>query len=176
MRPERLEGNAMNDEATLPVVVSVALIALAAAHIGEETVKGFRRFFNTEWFRGNENCPVSRAKGLFIDQIGLFLLLAGLAALGALLDSRWLLVALGIIIADLVQHAVFSIAKMKYTPGVATSTLYLLYVIYFFGREELRSHLYRDWAWVAVAVGAAFIAANYTIAKVQAGRCSPAGV
>ena len=153
------------------------MVALAAVHITEEAVAGFRIFFNTEWFAGNENCPVGRTKGLLVDQIGLFLLLAGLAITGALVEARWLLVAVGIITADLVQHAVFSIAKGKYTPGVATSALYLLYVAYFFGREELRSLVHLDWAWLAMAIGVAFIAVNYLVSGtiVRLGRCGPAG-
>ena len=67
--------------------VSIALIALAAVHILEEAVKDFRAFFNTEWFDGNENCPVSRFKGLYVDKIGLFLILAA-SAVGASRQKR----------------------------------------------------------------------------------------
>ncbi|HYU35391.1 MAG TPA: HXXEE domain-containing protein [Thermoanaerobaculia bacterium] len=161
----------MNVDDGIPFVVSTVLIALAAVHIAEEAAKGFRSFFNMEWFGGNANCPVGRIKGLFVDQIGLFLLLAVLAVMGARLDARWILIAVGIITADLVQHSIFSIKMRKYTPGVATSALYLLYVIFFFGQEELRSHVYRDWAWAALAVGAAFIAGNYVVASRKARLC-----
>jgi hypothetical protein len=82
----------------------------------------------------------------------------------------------GIVTADLVQHAVFSIGKRSYTPGVATSVLYLVYVVYFFVQEELRRLVGLDWAWVAVVGGAAFIGANYLAAwlKVRKGDCEPA--
>lgn len=161
----------------IEVNASIVLIALAAVHIAEEAVKGFRSFFNMDWFDGNEDCPVSRIKGLFVDQIGLFLLLVLFAVMGALFNPRWILVAVGIITADLVQHAIFSIAKRKYTPGVATSVLYLLYVAYFLGREELRGLIHLDWAWGAMMGGMAFIAINYVLAslKVRLGRCRLAG-
>lgn len=157
-------------------IASIVLIALAGIHITEEGVKGFRSFLNTKWFPGNVDCPVSRKKGLFVDQIGLFLLLTVLAFAGAQRDSRWLLVAVGIVAADLVQHAIFSIAVRDYTPGVATSALYLLYVIYFFDLEEVRQVMDRRWAWAALAAGAAVIAINYLMArrKVLMGRCRQA--
>ena len=103
----------------------------------------------------------------------LFLGLAVLGILGALKDARLLLVPVGIITADLAQHAVFSIAKGKYTPGVATSVLYLLFVVNFFGSEELRSLVYLDWAWLALVAGVAAIAGNYLFSRaiVRSGRC-----
>jgi hypothetical protein len=155
------------------VNIAIVLVALAAVHISEEAAKGFRGFFNTEWFEGSKNCPVGRKKGLLVDQVGLFLVLAFLAVFGALLYPPFFLVAVGVISADLVQHASFSIAKRRYTPGVATSVLYLLYIVYFFAGEEGRRLLTLGWVWVAMAVGVAFIAGNYAYAswKVQTGRC-----
>ena len=62
---------------------SVLLIMLVAAHILEEALKGFRRFFNLEWFRtGRDDFPTSKTKAVLIDQIGLFLALSLLALLG----------------------------------------------------------------------------------------------
>ncbi len=64
------------------------------------------------------------------------------------------------IMADLIQHAVFSIGRRKYTPGVVTSALYFIYVIYFLTRFELHGfHL------VGIAVGAAGLAVNYVLAS-----------
>ena len=40
--------------------VSIGLVAAAALHIGEETVKDFRGFLNTQWFDGTTDCPVGR--------------------------------------------------------------------------------------------------------------------
>jgi hypothetical protein len=164
------------EESTMETVnlsVSIILGVLAGVHIVEEAAKGFRNFFNTEWFNGNKNCPISRIKGLFVDKIGLFLLLTVLALTGTWLDGRLILIAVGIVTADLLQHAVFSIGKRSYTPGVATSVLYLVYVVYFFVQEELRSLVGLDWAWVAVVGGAAFIGVNYLAAwlKVRKGDC-----
>jgi hypothetical protein len=53
--------------------VAIALIAVAAAHIAEESVADFRSFFNMQWFAGNQDCPVTPFKGLVVDKIGLFL-------------------------------------------------------------------------------------------------------
>lgn len=160
-------------ESQVSWVMAIILIVVAAAHIAEETVAGFREFFNTEWFAGNENCPVTRRKGLVFDKIGLFLVLAGLAVAGATYDARVMLIALGIIAADLVQHAVFSIGKRGYTPGVATSALYVAYVVYFFSHAELRYLLNDPRSWAALTAGAAGIAINYWLAwrKVRRGDC-----
>ena len=145
--------------------VSVVLILIVAVHILEEALKGFRIFFNTEWFGGKRNCPVGKFKGVIIDQIGLFLLVAGLAVAGALVDGRWMLVAVGIVMADLVQHSAFSFAKRGYTPGIATCALYLVYLVYFFAQVEPYAPNGDVPAWLAIATGASFIVANYILAS-----------
>ena len=145
--------------------VSVVLVACAAFHILEEALKGFRRFFNTEWFDGTVNCPVGRFKGIVVDQFGLLALLAGLAVAGALADGRWILLAVGIVAADMVQHAVCSIVKRGYTPGVATCGLYLAYMVYFFAAVDPYAPGADIPAWLAMALGASFIVANYILAS-----------
>lgn len=161
---------------TVPWSVSIALILSAAFHIGEETVTGFRRFLNTEWFDGTKNCPVGRLKGIVIDKIGLWLLLALLALLGLLVDGRWILVGVGVITADVVQHALFSLGMKRYTPGLATCVLYILYIAYFRGRVSVPRLTDDVWAWAAMAAGAAFIGGNYLAArhKVRRGDCRTA--
>ena len=156
--------------------MAILLIVVAASHIAEETVARFREFFNMKWFTGNADCPVTRFKGLVVDKIGLFLFLAACAVAGAVYDARVIFIAVGTMAADLVQHAVFSIGKKGYTPGVATSAAYLAYVVYFFGHAELQHLLNDPLAWVGMAAGAAFIAGNYWVArsKVQRGDCQPA--
>ena len=156
--------------------VSIALIASAACHIGEETVKDFRRFLNTEWFHGTKNCPVGRLKGILIDKIGLWLFLAFLALLGSLFDGRWILVGVGIVTADIVQHALFSLGMKRYTPGLATCVLYLLFIAYFLAHAPVPSLANDVWAWAAMAAGAAFIGSNYLAAsrKVRRGDCGRA--
>jgi hypothetical protein len=111
-----------------------------------------------------------------VDKIGLFLAFAVLALAGAIFDGRWILVALGIVMADLVQHAIFSFVKKGYTPGVATSVPYLAYVAWFFAQPQLRGLIDGPLAWVALALGAAIIAGNYLFAqqKVRRGDCRPA--
>lgn len=156
--------------------VAIFLVIAVALHIAEETAKNFRGFLNTVWFAGDETCPVGRFKGLFIDKIGLFGLLAGTAVAGALFDPRWILLAVGVISADLVQHSIFSVRERAYTPGVATCAIYLIYLAVFFGQGELRDLLELPLAWEALALGAAFIGGNYALAawKVWRGDCRPA--
>jgi hypothetical protein len=160
-------------ESQITWAMAILLVVAAAVHIGEEAVAGFRRFLNTAWFAGNDNCPVTRLKGLVVDQIGLFLGLTVFAIAGVLVDARLLLVAVGFIAADMLQHAGFSIAKRAYTPGVMTSALYLAYVVCFFGHAELRHLLSDPWSWLALAAGAAGIVLNYGLAwsKVRRGDC-----
>lgn len=145
--------------------VAIVLIVVVAVHILEEAIKGFRIFFNTEWFDGKPNYPVGRFKGVVIDQIGLLALVASLAAAGSVLDGRWILVAVGIIMADLVQHTTFSIVKRAYTPGIATCALYLVYLVYFFTQVDPYAPTGDVPAWLAMATGASFIVANYILAS-----------
>jgi len=158
--------------------VSMALIFSAAFHIGEETVKGFRPFLNTEWFDGTKNCPVGRFKGIVIDKIGLWLFLALLAFLGWLVDGRWILVGVGVVAADIVQHALFSLRMKRYTPGLATCVLYVIYLAYVL-RQVSVSRLAGDvLALAALAMGGAFIGGNYVSArhKLRRGDCRKAVV
>lgn len=147
---------------------SLLLIVIVGAHILEESLKGLRRFFNVEWFRtGREDFPVTKLKALVVDQVGLFLGLS-LLALGGILWPLLIWVAVGFIIADLIQHSVFSIGCRKYTPGVATSAFYLIYAIYFFAYSDLGKMGERvrpEWAVVSLAVGASGIVLNYALAS-----------
>ncbi len=145
--------------------VSLVLIAFVAVHILEEAHKGFRIFFNTEWFDGKRNYPVGRFKGVVNDQIGLLALVTSLAVAGTMIDGRWMLVAVGIVMADLVQHATFSIVKRAYTPGIATCALYLVYLVYFFARVDPYAPTGDVPAWLAMATGASLIVANYILAS-----------
>lgn len=112
-------------------VMSLVFIVMVGVHVLEEALKGFRRFFNVDWFEtGDEGFPVSRLEALLKDQIGLFAALAALAIAGVGLKPA-MLVAVGFITADLIQHVVFSIVRRGYTPGIATSALYLIFVVYF---------------------------------------------
>jgi hypothetical protein len=43
--------------------LSMLLIGIAAAHILEEAITGFTRFFDTQWFGGNSQCPVTAFRG-----------------------------------------------------------------------------------------------------------------
>jgi hypothetical protein len=145
---------------------SLLLILLVAAHILEEVVKGFRRFFNLEWFQtGRDDFPTSKRKALRVDQLGLFVMLSLLALAGA----RWppaLYVAVGFISADVVQHAIFSLVRGRYTPGVATSALYLAFVVHVVRQVEAFDACVLG----AMAVGAAALLANYATASFKVRR------
>lgn len=145
--------------------ISLVLIVFVAVHILEEALKGFRIFFNTEWFDGTRNCPVGRFKGIVVDQIGLFALLTALAVSGTLFDGRWILVAVGVVTADLVQHTAFSVAKRGYTPGSASCVFYFVYLLYFFVRVDPYAPTGDVPAWLAMAAGASLIVANYFLAS-----------
>lgn len=158
--------------ATVTLSLSIVLIVSAAVHIFEEARWDFRGFFNTKWFDGNENCPVGPTKGRWVDQVFLFVLLAALSLAGARLDGRWILVAVGIVAADLLQHSIFSVSKLAYTPGIVTSAVYLVYVGYFFADKERRTLASGTWGWAALASGALFIGGNhlYASGRVRLGR------
>lgn len=147
---------------------SLVLIVIVGAHILEEALKGLRRFFNLEWFRtGREDFPVTRLKALVVDQLGVFLGLS-LLALGGTLWPVLTWVAVGFITADLIQHGVFSIARQTYTPGVATSVLYLIYVVYFLAYSDLGrldEGLGLGRALGGAAVGASVLLGNYLLAS-----------
>lgn len=169
-----------NDMTAVSWWISVALIIIVLAHILEEVFapyksshdgshqRGFRRFFNLEWFQtGRDDFPVSKFKARFFDQIGLFLVLTLLALLGAFRTAEFILVAVGVVTADLIQHFVFSIVRRQYSPGVATSPLYLVYVLYFsfFELPQLTIGLERI-LWYMI-IGASLLILNYVVASIR---------
>jgi hypothetical protein len=146
---------------------SVLLIMLVAAHILEEALMGFRRFFNLEWFKtGRDDFPTSRLKAILVDQLGLFLALSMLALLGTV-SSPAMYAVVGFIAADVVQHVTFSVVRRKYSPGVATSVLYFLFVIAFLRGDSVRLDTS---TLVAMIVGAAALAGNYGLAWMRVRR------
>lgn len=146
---------------------SVLLIMLVAAHILEEALKGFRRFFNLEWFRtGRDDFPTSKTKAVLVDQIGLFLALSLLALLGSVWSPAMYAVV-GFIAADVIQHGTFSIVRRKYSPGVATSALYLLFVGLFLRSDSVR---FDASTLTAMTIGAAALAGNYALASMRVRR------
>ena len=157
-------------------IISIVLIILAAAHIGEESATGFTRFLNTRWFAGTDSCPVPRWKSIFIDKLGLFAALTLFAILGVTHDGRWILISVGIIIADIVQHVAFSVGARGYTPGIATSVLYLALIVFFFSGSVWRALLSAPLGWLALIAGMLFIVGNYLLAwtTVRLGLCRPA--
>jgi hypothetical protein len=113
----------------------LVFIVYVGAHILEERIKDLRYFFNIKWFKtGDENFPVTRLEAVWKDQVGLFISLATMAYLAhiGIFGGVTILIAVGFVTADTIQHSVFSIARRSYTPGIATSVLYLGYVLYFY--------------------------------------------
>jgi len=174
----------------IPLYVPIVLIVIVGAHILEEAFApfrlldtgkrriGFRRFFNLEWFQtGDEGFPTSKRKAFFGEQVGLFVGLALLTLLstwwpewlewpGWLTQYAWwpaalMWVVVGFITADLIQHNVFSYVRRKYSPGVATSVLYMLFVIFFLRFGSGKVNIIE---WVAMGYGATFLVGNYLVA------------
>ena len=92
---------------------------------------------------------------------------------GATYDARVAFIAIGIISADMVQHAIFSLDKRAYTPGIGTCALYLAYVGYFLSQPGMLGWLGTSLAWGALVAGAAVIGVNYGMSwwKVHRGDC-----
>lgn len=133
-------------------------IALAAAHAAEEVVAECR-FPDPQ-----ASSAVARWKGLVGDRIGLLLLLLTLALAGVLVDQFWIWLALGIVTADLVQHAASSIAARAYTPGVATAALLAVYVLAFVS-GSVSAGPGEPSSWGAMVIGMAFVAIGYLSAQ-----------
>ena len=106
---------------------AVILMALMAAHAAEEIVAAGR----LSCMRGGS--AAMRIKAWLGDRIGPLLLLVALALAGVLVHAFWIWLALGIIAADLAQHAARSIGVRAYTPGVATGAFLAVYVLSFIG-------------------------------------------
>ena len=75
------------------------------------------------------------------------------------------------ILADCIQHFLFSIVKRGYTPGVVTSLLYVALLIYYLRRFGEPADLL---GWIALLLGIGFIVINYLLSSilVAQGRCS----
>jgi hypothetical protein len=135
-------------------------IALAAAHAAEETVAEYR-FSDAQGFRS----AVARWKSLAADRIGLLLLLLALTLAGVLVDQFWIWLALGIVTADLMQHAASGIAARAYTPGAATAALLAVYVLAFVSGSVSAGLGGEPSSWGAMVIGMAFVAIGYLSAQ-----------
>jgi hypothetical protein len=108
---------------------------IVGGHILEENLKKLRLFFNIKWFKtGDRNFPVTSFEALWKDQVGLFIVLATMAYLAYIgkFGGVTILIAVGFITADTIQHTVFSIGRKIYNPGIATSVLYIGYILNFY--------------------------------------------
>lgn len=154
----------------IDISMYLALIIFAGAHIIEERMKDLRYFFNIKWFKtGDENFPVTRMEALWKDQAGLFIALAAMAYLAykGIFDGVTLLLAVGFVTADTIQHSLFTIAKRGYTPGIATSVLYMGYVLYFylFELKLAARDLGIGRTFVYLGLGGALLLLNYLILR-----------
>ena len=138
---------------------AMILMALMAAHAAEEIVAAGR----LSCMEGAS--AAVRIKARLGDRIGPLLLLVALALSGVLVYAFWIWLALGIIVADLAQHAARSIGVRAYTPGGATGAFLAVYVLSFIGGSLFGP----SWAWPsssgALVIGIAFIAVGYLSAQ-----------
>jgi hypothetical protein len=85
-----------------------------------------------------------------------------------------ILIAVGFVTADTIQHTVFSIARWNYTPGIATSVLYMGYILNFYLVEVklAAQDLGIGRILVYTGLGGALLLLNYLILskKVKNGR------
>jgi phosphatidylglycerophosphate synthase len=134
-------------------------MALMAAHAAEEIVAAGR-------LSCMEGCSAAvRIKAWVGDRIGPLLLLVALALAGVLVHAFWTWLALGIIVADLAQHAARSIRVRAYTPGVATGAFLAVYILAFVGGSLSEPSWARPSAWGAMVIGIAFVAVGYLSAQ-----------
>lgn len=152
----------------IDISMFLVFIIFVGAHILEEHFKDLRLFFNIKWFKtGDENFPVTKFEALWKDQVGLFFILAAMAYLAYLgiFGGVTILLAVGFVTADTIQHTVFSIAKRSYTPGIATSVLYMGYILNFY-LVELRfaaQDLGMGRTLMYIGLGGALLLLNYLI-------------
>jgi Protein of unknown function with HXXEE motif len=134
---------------------AIVLMALVAAHAAEEILAEGR-------FSGIRGASmIVRLKAWTGERIGPLLLLVGLALAGVLVDAFWIWLALGIIVADLAQHAACSITVRAYTPGAATGAFLAVYVLSFVGGSLSGPSWTQPSSWGAMVIGIAFVAIGY---------------
>jgi hypothetical protein len=155
------------------ILLCLVFIAFVGAHILEERFKNLRDFFNIKWFKtGDPDFPVTPFEALWKDQVGLFLILATMACLAyaGVFGGITILIAVGFITADTIQHSVFSIARPGYTPGIATSVLYAGYVLYFYLYQLKLAVLYFGTGWTIVytGLGGFLLLLNYLVLSIKA--------
>lgn len=139
--------------------VAVVLIALAAAHMAEQVVAGFRGFEARRC--ASDDCSTAMERASFVaGEIGLFLLVVALAVSGVLVDPFWLWIGLGMIAADVAKHVTSSLSAQAYTPGLATSVAYLMYGAWLLS-QSLQQGLHHELSnWGAMVIGIVFVAIN----------------
>jgi len=133
---------------------AIVLMALVAAHAAEEIMAE-----SLPRMRGLS--AAMRFKAWVGERIGPLLLLVALALSGVLVDDFWIWLALGIIVADLAQHAACSIRVRAYTPGVATGAFLAVYILAFVGGSLSGPSWAEPSSWGAMVIGIAFVAIGY---------------
>jgi phosphatidylglycerophosphate synthase len=138
---------------------AMILMALMAAHAAEELVAAGR-------LSCMEGCSAAaRFKAWLGDRIGPLLLLVALALAGVLVHAFWVWLALGIVVADLAQHAVRSIRIRAYTPGAPGGAFLAVYVLSFIGGSLFGPSWARPPSWGAMVIGIAFVTVGYLSAQ-----------
>jgi phosphatidylglycerophosphate synthase len=135
------------------------LMALMAAQAAEEIVAAGRLSYM-------EGCSAAaRIKAWVSDRIGPLLLLVAVALAGVLVHAFWIWLALGIIAADLAQHAARSIRIRAYTPGAATGAFLAVYTLAFVGGSLSGPSWAQPSSWGALVIGIAFVVVGYLSAQ-----------
>jgi hypothetical protein len=142
-------------EAQLGWGTAIVLMALVAAHAAEEIVAADR------FSRLRGGSAAMRFKVWLGERIGPLLLLVGLALAGVLVHAFWIWLALGIVAADLVQHAASSIHGRAYTPGVVTGALLAVYILSFVTGSVSQPLWGEASSWGAMVIGMAFVAIGH---------------
>jgi hypothetical protein len=138
---------------------AIVLMALVAAHAAKEILAA-----------GRIPCMQPRSAGMRFqawagERIAPLLLLVALALAGVLVDAFWIWLALGIVVADLTQHAACGIGIRTYTPRDATGVFLAVYVLAFVGGSLSAPSWIGPSAWGAIAIGIAFVAIGYLSAR-----------
>jgi phosphatidylglycerophosphate synthase len=138
---------------------ALIFMALMAAHAAEEIVAAGR-------LSCMEGCSAAvRISAWVGDRIGPLLLLVAVALAGVLVHAFWTWLALGIIAADLSQHAARSIRVRAYPPGIATGAFLVVYILAFVGGSLSGPSWAQPSSWGALAIGIAFVAVGYLSAQ-----------
>ena len=147
------------------------LAGIYALHLLEEqALLSFRHWFNRWVFRsGADQFPLSSLMNGIVNIGLLSVLMIGLSL--ASVASPWTVsVFLGVIGLDAVLHIVLSFTTRKFSPGAATSLLYL-----WLAYHELAKGWHSGSWYAGMALGALILGSSYLLAWYRVSRAKRAG-